>query len=303
MKTVISTLASLLLLSSSILAISDCSDNARIVVPNIGPETLANYTQKLEDAREDLKRKPGDADALIWVGRRTAYLGNYKEAISLFSEGVEKFPSDPRFLRHRGHRYISIRCFDDAIADLRKAESLVKGKPDEVEPDGLPNARNIPTSTLQSNIFYHLGLAYYLKGDFKNALKTYRKCLKVSRNPDMFVATQNWHYLTLMRLGKVDDSAKLLRTVKEGLDVIENDSYYKLLKLYQNKVHVATLLSEIRDGSDALQNATMGYGIGTYFLVWGDREKAETVYRKILETDQWSSFGYIAAEAELARVE
>ena len=51
---------------------------------------------------------------------------------------------------------------------------LTSGLPDEVEPDGLPNAQNIPTGTLQFNIFYHLGLAHYLKGDLAAALDAYR---------------------------------------------------------------------------------------------------------------------------------
>ena len=54
-----------------------------------------------------------------------------------------------------------------AIADLRRASQLVAGKPDEVEPDGAPNKAGIPRSTLQSNIWYHLGLAQYLRGDFR----------------------------------------------------------------------------------------------------------------------------------------
>jgi tetratricopeptide (TPR) repeat protein len=302
MKTFLLSLATVLFFSSSAFSSSPCSENAKTVAPEMSPEVEKVYLEKLSEAETGLRKAPSSADAIIWLGRRTAYLGRYKEAIAIFSKGAEEFPKDARFLRHRGHRYITIRCFDDAIADLEKAALLVKGKPDEVEPDGLPNARNTPTSTLQSNIFYHLGLTYYLKGDYADALKAYEKCLKVSKNPDMFVATQNWHYLTLMRAGKKKEAARVLGSVKDGLDIIENDSYYKLLKLYADKARPETLLTEIRDSSDGLQNASMGYGIGTYFLLWGDKEKAFAIYKKILETDQWASFGYIAAESELKRV-
>ncbi len=113
--------------------------------------------------------------------------------------------------RHRGHRFITLRCFDDAIKDFEKAAKLVKGKPDEVEPDGLPNARNIPTSTLQSNIWYHLGLAHYLKGDFGSARKAYREAEKVSKNPDMMVATTHWLYMTLRRLGREKEATRIAR--------------------------------------------------------------------------------------------
>ncbi|QQS42675.1 MAG: tetratricopeptide repeat protein [Acidobacteriota bacterium] len=302
MKKLIFLVAASLLFTSIVSAQNgSCWADVKIPEPSFSEQTHVEYERKLNQAMADVDADPDSVDAMVWLGRRTAYLGKYKEAIGVFTNALEKHPNDARLYRHRGHRYISIRCLNDAIADLKKAAELVEGKPDEVEPDGLPNAKNIPTSTLQSNIFYHLGLAYYLKGDFKNALKAYEKCLKVSKNPDMFVATQNWHYLTLMRLGKKKEAEKVLKSVKDGLDIIENDSYYKLLKLYAGKIKPEALLTEIRDSGDGLQNATMGYGIGTYFLIHGDKENAETIYRKILETDQWSSFGYIAAEAEIAR--
>ena len=87
-----------------------------------------------------------------------AYLGDYKKAIKIFSEGIEKFPEDARMYRHRGHRYISLRKLDLAIADLEKAAELIDGKEDRVEPDGIPNARGIPVSTTNRNIWYHLWL-------------------------------------------------------------------------------------------------------------------------------------------------
>ena len=55
----------------------------------------------------------------------------------------------PRFPRHRGHRYISIRQLDNAISDFEHAASMIDGQPNEIEPDGMPNARGIPVSTLQ----------------------------------------------------------------------------------------------------------------------------------------------------------
>src|SRR4029078_11810488 len=97
--------------------------------------------------------------------RGIAYLARSRDAIETFSEGIEKHPDDARLYRHRGHRYITVREFPKAIEDLTKAAQLRSGKPVQVEPDGQPNARNIPTSTLQSNIYYHLGLAHYLSGD------------------------------------------------------------------------------------------------------------------------------------------
>src|SRR5688500_11278883 len=172
--------AALLSVLNLTVAAQNCAENAKIVAPVLSENARKIYETKLSEARADFEKNPSSADALIWLGRRTAYPGKYKEAIRIFTDGIAKFPKDARFYRHRGHRYITLRCFGDAIRDFETAAKLVKGKADEIEPDGLPNARNIPTSTLQSNIFYHLGLAYYVKGDFRNALKAYRNAEKVS---------------------------------------------------------------------------------------------------------------------------
>ena len=134
--------------------------------PLFSPEPSAKALENYEQAKLDYDRDPDDADAIIWLGRRTAYLGDYRGAIRVFSEGVEKHPDDPRMLRHRGHRYISIREFQRAIDDLEKASRLIEGTENETEPDGLPNAQGIPVSSLHGNIWYHLGLAYYLVQDW-----------------------------------------------------------------------------------------------------------------------------------------
>ena len=74
----------------------------------------------------------------------------------------------------------------------------------KIEPDGQPNARNIPTSTLNSNIYYHLGLAQYLKGEFEAALSF----LGVGVQPPRFVggmqhnARKIWHVLEREQLGQ-----------------------------------------------------------------------------------------------------
>ena len=284
-----------LLVSSSPVFSKNCLETAKIVAPVLSENAQNIYETKLAEAKADFEKNPENADAIIWLGRRTAYLGHYKESIEIFSKGAEKHPKDARFLRHRGHRFITIRCFDDAIKDFEAAAKLVKGKADEIEPDGLPNERNIPTSTLQSNIFYHLGLAYYVKKDFKNALKAFKSCEKVSKNADMLVATKHWLYMTLRRMGKPKDAEKAVAYVQDSLDIIENDDYYKLIKLYQGKIKAEELM---RTDADTLSSASLGYGVGNWFLYNGETAKAMSIFRQITAGNQWASFGFIAAESE-----
>ncbi len=280
-----------------------CASKAVQVEPQLTTETRKAYDLKLAEAFSEHERSGASADSIIWLGRRIAYLGNYKQAIRVFTTGIAKYPKDARFYRHRGHRYITLRCFDDAIKDLEKASELVKYKQDEVEPDGLPNARNIPTSTLKTNIYYHLGLAYYLKGNFARAAAEFTNCLNAANNADMKVAAAHWVYMSARRAGK-DKAADdfVLAAIPEGLDIIENVDYYKLVKLYQDKLKSEDLLKEI-GGADVntISSASLGYGLGNWYLYNGKRDDATKIFRQITAGNQWASFGYIAADAELNR--
>jgi tetratricopeptide (TPR) repeat protein len=295
-------IAAVLAFFATLAAAQPCVDSAKQIRPQLSVETVEIYEGHLAIERGDYVKNPDNADRIIWFGRRTAYLGEYKAAIKIYTDGLKWNPKDARIYRHRGHRYITLRCFDNAISDFESAAKLIKGKPDEIEPDGLPNAKNIPTSTLQSNIWYHLGLAYYLKGDFKNALRAYKECEKVSKNNDMRVATAYWHYMTLRRMGKDNEAKRVLEPFEGNIEIIENTDYLKLIRLNRDEERPEDLLTEIRGDANTLKSSSLGYGIGNYFLYNGDKEKALTIFRKIVEGDQWASFGYIAAETESKRM-
>ena len=270
--------------------------------PALDAQTRGDREARLAEARSRLDAEPENPDAFVWAGRWTAYLGRYRDAITLFTAGIAKFPNEPELHRHRGHRYVSVRRFDVAAADLETAARLIAGTPDEVEPDGLPNARNIPTSTLHSNVWYHLGLARYLTGDFERALAAYREGLAVSKNPDMLVATSHWLYMTLRRLGRAAEAAAVLEPIREGMDVIENRDYHRLLLLYRGELTPDALLAEAADSGNAVGFATVGYGVGNWHLYNGRRAEAVELFRRVIAGESWASFGSIAAEAELARM-
>lgn len=280
---------------------ANCVQNAREVPPQLSTETRREFEAKLQEGQKSVEADPRPVEGLIWVGRRTAYLGRYKDAIKIYTDAIKRFPFDARLYRHRGHRLLTLRCFDDAVADFERAAKLISGKPDEVEPDGLPNARNIPTSTLHSNIWYHLGLAHYLKRDFQRALNAYREAEKVSKNADMLVATTHWLYMTLRRLGREEEARQTLVAIKDDLEVIENGDYYKLLLVYKGKLDPETLWTEVGKDNASLSNATIGYGLGNWFLYNGRRAEPEQIFLQVTSGNQWASFGYIAAEMDLKR--
>ncbi len=260
-------------------------------------DVRADREAKLAAAKSKHQASP-TLDTTIWLGRRTAYLGRYHEAIEIYTRGLQTFPDAPQLLRHRGHRYITTRQFDLALADLQRAAELAKGQPDVVEADGLPNAAGVPTGTLHTNVYYHLGLAHFLVGDFAAARAAYETCMAASTTDDMRVATAHWLYMTLRRLGEDDAAAALLDPFDDELELYENFSYLRLLLLYKAEVAAADLL-----GADAadLDRATLGFGLGHWYLVRGDQTRAEEIWQGVTTTPQWAAFGYIAAEAELFR--
>lgn len=253
---------------------------------------------KLEEAKKNYDADPEDADNIIWYGRRTAYAGDYREAIRIYTKGIRKFPDDARFYRHRGHRYISIREFDRAILDFEKAVALIEGKEDRIEPDGMPNAMNIPISSLHSNIWYHLGLAYYLKHDLENALRAYRIAVETSNNNDKLVSTTHWLYMILRLQGMEDEAEKALDLIHKDMTIIENQVYHRLCLFYKGELALEEITGE---GFSNIMNDAAAYGIGNWYLYNGQRDEAKKVFEQILKNKTWASFGYIAAEADLVR--
>ena len=234
-----------------------------------------------------------DAEALIWYGRRTAYMGYYKEAIKLFTLGIKNHPNDARFYRHRGHRYISTRQYDNAISDFEKAVQLINGKTDQIEPDGLPNAKNIPLSTLHGNIWYHLGLAYYLKNDMNNALTAFNNRSVTHKYDDNIVSGGHWLYMIYRRLNKIEESIAVVNEVYQNMDIIENMSYHQSCLFYKG------VLKE----SELVIDEVALYSLANWYVYEkNDTLKAKTYYQKLLSTGNPYSFAYIAGEADWVRL-
>ena len=251
--------------------------------------------EKFKVHQSNYEKEPS-ADNLIWYARFMAYQGKYDAAIDLFTKGIELFPSDARFYRHRGHRFISIRKFDEAIFDFEKAVTLIDGQENEVEPDGMPNAQNIPVSTLHGNIYYHLGLAYYLQHNFPKALVAYQKCLATSNNADNVVSATHWLYMILRRMNQTESAQKVLSKIEIEMPVIENMAYHQANLLYKGHLKVTELLQE--NEKDGPSNDALYYGIGNWYFYNGNPIKAKEIFENILSRDSWSSFGYIAAEKD-----
>lgn len=277
-----------------------------LYAPSLTTTRHGQLQANLEMARREYDARPGDEDAAIWYGRRLAYLGRFREAIGVYSKAIEEHPRSYRLLRHRGHRYLTCRQLDLAAADLERAWELARDQADAPEPDGdpRPDGSLEPRSTDKSNIIYHLGLAYYLKGDFARAAEVFGRRADLAAtgstlNDDIAVSFMNWEYLALRRSGQDEAAARVLRQFRRNMDVRENDAYQALIRVYRNEVPADVLLPSIN--TNLSTNLAMAYGIGAYRLLNGDRKGAFDLFGKLSEHALWPSFGVLAAEAEVAR--
>ena len=270
-----------------------------LTLPVAHAEPLSALEADLATAQAAFDADPDEMNT-IWLGRRLAYLQRYEEAVAVFSEGLTRFPESYRLLRHRGHRHITLRQFDAAIADFETAHALMPKGVIETEPDGMPNALGIPLSNTQFNILYHHALAHYLKGDFAAAERLWRECLDYADNPDLQVATRDWLYMTLRRLGEVEAAAEVIAAIPPDIEVIEDQAYLQRLRLYRGELAPEDLLAEGID--DSLLLVTQGYGVGNWYLYQGQPERATEVFQRVIDTGASAAFAYIAAEADLQRL-
>ena len=248
---------------------------------------------QFKSAQNNYYRDQENPEMLIWYGRRVAYLGYFKEAIKIYTLGIEKFPYDARFYRHRGHRYISTRQYDKAINDFKRALELVDGKEDQIEPDGLPNSKNIPLSTLHGNIWYHLGLTYYLKNDMNNAAKSFSDRSVTHKFDDNIVSSAHWLYMIYRRQNKIEQSNAIVKNISKDMDIIENMSYHQTSLFHKGLIKE----SEINIDEVAL------YSIANWYIYEkNDTLKAKDYYKELLDTGNPFSFAYIAAESDWKRL-
>ena len=106
--------------------------------------------------------------------------------------------------------------------------------------------------------------------------------------------------MTLRRLGQKAEADKVLEPIKEGMNVLDNAAYYHRLLMYKGLRKPEDVLGS--DEQDPLQIATQGYGVGNFYLVNGDTERAKAIFKRVVAGSQWAAFGFIAAEADLARM-
>ncbi len=256
----------------------------------------ANLREKqLKNAEERYKIAPQNINNAINYGRKLSNVGLYYESIRVFSEGLDQNPSSFRLLRHRGHRYITIRQFDLAIEDLQRAAFYSRPAKNEVEQDDLGKTSENALSNDKFNIYYYLGIAHYLKGNYDKSISSFKKCATYVDNNDLLVAVTHWFYLTYKKIGNEKAAADLLLPITRKTKVIQNSEYLNLIMVFKGIYEAETVLSYAENDDKSL-NPTLAYGVANWYLFRGDIDKSTRIFDLILQNDSWELLEYISTE-------
>ena len=258
-------------------------------------------TGAIEEADLALAAAPEDVELVIAAGRVRRNFWQYRQAIELYTRAIEMAPGDWRPYRFRGHRYISLRRFDDAIVDLEAARERA------------------PTNW---DVAYHLGLAYFLAGRFNDAADEYLRCLAGAGeeardekespaanfrsctanqdDPESTVAMVEWAVRATRRAARDPEAEELLNMIGPDMPIEVNVAYYHNLLFYNGFMGEEELLEPGEDAPYRFE--TVGFGVANWHIANGSIDVAEALLERLVEDPWWPGFGRIASEVELARI-
>ena len=206
----------------------------------------------------------------------------YYEASEVFSQILMLEPFNDAVLCHRGHVYIGLRAYKQAAADFEMALRIAPEDWDSL---------------------YHIGLCYYLLGEYEAAEKYYARCYAVSKTEEDYTAITDWYWLTLMNLGKKDKADEILAAVKADWDYGENEPYFRRLLVYKGLASPEETLARARTDEPHIF-CTCAYGIAYYmWAVQEEKEKARALIAEIAAStgQQWGGFALQAAQITMKR--
>jgi len=234
-------------------------------------------TDAVKAAQTALQSDPKDIARIIDLGVAQSGARQFREAIATFTRGLEAEPNNALLLRWRGHRYLSVREFDRAFADLSRG------------------ARIDPTIY---GIWYHLGVIQFMRGNFSDAAASFAKAQPIAPDAAELAGSTDWLWMSLSRAGRGAEAKAMLDRRPEKL--VDN-AYTRRLQLYRGEIGPDAVVTA--KDTDDVQVATLAYGVGNWYLVRGDKAQARKWFeRSVQAAGGWPAFGFIVSEAELKRL-
>ena len=224
-----------------------------------------------------LAADPRNVARFVELGLAQSAVRQFREAIGTFTHGLDIAPDDAMLYRWRGHRYLSVREFDRALADLTRGFGL---------------------DSTNYGILYHLGVTRFALGDFTGAADAFARAQRRAPNAGELAGATDWLWMALSRAGQSAEARAMLDRRPDSLPV--NNAYAQRLRLYRGLIPPDAVFTPA-DTAD-VQVATLSYGIGNWFLVRGDTRQARAWFERAIRSGGWPAFGFIVAETELRRV-
>jgi tetratricopeptide (TPR) repeat protein len=228
-------------------------------------------------AERALAADPRNVDLIIALGVAQSGVRQYLEAIATFTRGLAIAPNSAMLYRWRGHRYLSTRQFDKAMADLTKGNRL---------------------DSTNYGIWYHLGIVRYAKGNFPGAADAFAHAQPKAPDAGELAGSTDWLWMSLSRAGQGAEAQAMLNRHPDSLETTV--AYAQRLRLYRGEVGPNAVFTPA-DTSD-IQVATLSYGVGNWYLVRADTAKAREYFRRSVASGGWPGFGFIISEIELKRL-
>src|SRR5688500_3500999 len=210
-------------------------------------------TDAVKSARAALEKNPKDIARIIELGVAQSGARQCQEAIATFTKGLEIEPNNALLLRWRGHRYLSVREFDRAFADLSRG------------------------STIDPSIYgnwYHLGIVQFLREDFAGAAASFAKAQPIAPDPAELAGSADWLWMSFSRAGRHAEAKFVLdRMLDQRPDFKPvTNAYTRRLRLYRDEIGPEAVVTPA--DTDEVQIATLAYGLGNWYLVRGDKAQA-----------------------------
>jgi Flp pilus assembly protein TadD len=234
-------------------------------------------TGPIARAQRAVDADPRNVQKLITLGIAQSGARQMQEAVRTFTRALAIEPENPILYRWRGHRYLSVRNFDRAMADFTRGYGM--------------------DSTVYG-ILYHLGVLRFVRGDFNAAADAFRRAQPLAPDAGELAGSTDWRWMSLMRAGRASEAAAMLARRPDSLPTTV--AYARRLKLYRGEIGPDQLLTPSDTGDVEL--ATLAYGLGNWYLVRGDTTRARAAFQRSVASGGWPAFGFIAAEEELKRL-
>src|ERR1043166_2812774 len=170
------------------------------------PSGVKYYAQKdtgpIARAEAAHKLDPKNIDKIIALGVAQSGARQFREAIETFTSGLAiappNTPQQAMLLRWRGHRYLSTRQMDKALADLTRGNAI---------------------DTTNYGIWYHLGIVRFARGEFDQAATCFTRALPGAPDAREHAGSPRSLWVSYMRAGKPKEAAALLAREPDSLPV------------------------------------------------------------------------------------